>query len=133
MSPSTLLHKLKPDGYKDAAIVTSIRHLINEMQEQIAEAAMLIAQVYEPADLIATGWLEPWPEHEPLQLEIYPTLGGRFNLHGIRVRGTDVSDWLSSQLWMDAEQWIREHLDDNTTNKTVQRMDRADEFAERKA
>ena len=133
MKTDTLLHRLKPDGHKDAAIVTSMRHLINEMQELADAAHTEIAAIHQPTDLIATGWMEPWPEHEPLQLEIYPTLGGRFNLHGIRVRGAHVGNWISSQLWSDAEQWIREHLDDNTTNKTVDRMDRADEIAERKA
>lgn len=136
MKTDTLLHRLKPDGHKDAAIVTSMRHLINEMQELADAAHTEIAAIHQPTDIIGTGHLEDWTGHEPLQLEVYPSLGGRFNLHDIRVRGRSVSEWLQDGLWDEAEQWIGENLDREPTEserRTVERMDRHDELAERAA
>lgn len=136
MKTDTLLHRLKPDGYKEAAIVTSMRHLINEMQELAGAAYTKIVDTHQPTDIIGTGHLEDWPGHEPLQLEVYPTLGGRYNLHDIRVRGASVSEWLPGNLWAEAEQWLCDNLDRETSDsesRVIARMDRCDELAERSA
>lgn len=126
MKTATLLHRLKPDGYKDAPIVTSMRHLINEMQE-IADAAHAeIAAIHQPADLAKGAMLEDWKGHEPLQLEVTENDHGCFRLEDIRARGVSVSEWLQGNLWDEAEAWIRDNLDRETSDSESRVIDRMD-------
>lgn len=130
MKTATLLHRLKPDGHKDAAIVTSMRHLINELQEVADAAHAEIAAIHQPADLAKGATLEDWKGHEPLQLEVTENDRGRYRLEDIRVRGVSVSEWLQGNLWEEAEQWIRENLDRETSDsesRVIARMDHCDE------
>lgn len=132
-SPSTVMHRMKPDGYGENPLVDQLRKLACEIQEQTDKAHALIAEVHQPADLAKGAFIVYWDGHAPLQLEVTEDSRGKFHLEDIRVRGVSVSEWLQSDLWEQAEQWMHEMFDREPTEgekRRVRRMDEADRLAE---
>lgn len=104
-SPSTVLHRMKPDGYRDNPLVEKLRQLANELQEQTDTAHALLAAIYQPDT--GKNDLVDWAEHSPLQLEYFEGKRGDCKLVNIRVRGAIVpSDYLSDALWQEASEFV---------------------------
>lgn len=104
-SPSTVMHRMKPDGYGNNPLVEQLRTLANEIQEQTDKAHALLAVIYQPDT--GKNDLVDWAGHSPLQLEYFEGKRGDCELVNLRVRGAIVpSDYLSDALWQEASEFV---------------------------
>lgn len=101
-TPAALLHQMKPQGYGDNPLVEKLRVLAAEIQEQTDEAHKLIAEVHQPDDLGHNDLID-WQDRKPLQIEYSEDRRGNFEFIGIRVRGVDVSEFISEAIMQEAE------------------------------
>lgn len=105
LSPLTVMHRMKPDGYRDNPLVEKLRILAGEIQEQTDKAHALLAPIYLPDT--GKNDLVDWAGHSPLQLEYFEGKRGDCKLVNIRVRGAIVpSDYLSDALWQEASEFV---------------------------